>query len=94
MRKDERKSKQKTYKILFVSAEVAPFTKAGGIADVTSSLAAAMAERGYDVRIATPKHGTIKTERFNLSLLKENLNLYTSYSDAGLPLSKPETVKS
>lgn len=65
---------QKSLKILFVTAEIAPFTKAGGIADVTASLAISLRERGHDVRIITPKHGTIKDERFNLKTLYHELH--------------------
>lgn len=64
---------RKTLKILFIAAEIAPFTKAGGIADVTASLAASLRERGHDVRVITPKHGTIKTEKFNLRTLYQKL---------------------
>jgi len=41
-------------KILFVSSEVHPFSKTGGLADVSASLPHALAELGHDVRILTP----------------------------------------
>jgi starch synthase len=70
----ETKSK-KAPRILFVTAEVVPFTKAGGIADVTSSLAAALRERGCDVYIITPKHGTIENKKANLKTLYQNMRV-------------------
>ncbi|MCX8130017.1 MAG: glycogen synthase GlgA [Clostridia bacterium] len=46
-------------KILFVSAEVAPFAKTGGLADVAGSLPQALAAMGNDVRVAMPRYKSI-----------------------------------
>jgi len=48
-------------KILFVSSEVSPYAKTGGLADVSGSLPRALASMGNDVRIATPRYKMIKT---------------------------------
>ncbi len=50
----------KKLKILFVSAEVSPFAKTGGLADVAGSLPKALAALGNDVRIAMPRYRMIK----------------------------------
>ncbi|HKL78081.1 MAG TPA: glycogen synthase GlgA [Gammaproteobacteria bacterium] len=42
------------YRVLFVSSEVQPFMKTGGLADVSASLPHALAELGHDVRILMP----------------------------------------
>ncbi len=53
---------EKKLKILFVSAEVAPFAKTGGLADVAGSLPRALAARGHDVRIVMPRYRKVSEE--------------------------------
>lgn len=48
-----------TLKILLTSAEVTPFAKTGGLADVAGSLPKALKHQGHDVRIAMPKYKQI-----------------------------------
>ncbi len=45
-------------KVLFVSAEVVPFAKVGGLADVVAGLPARLRETGQDVRVVTPCHAS------------------------------------
>lgn len=48
-------------KILFVSSEVYPLIKTGGLADVCSSLPKALTELGQDIRIIIPNYPSLKT---------------------------------
>lgn len=41
-------------RILFVSSEVAPYAKTGGLADVSQALSATLRAHGHDVRVLTP----------------------------------------
>lgn len=49
-------------KVLFVSVEVAPFAKTGGLADVAGSLPKSLISMGYDVRVAMPRYQQIDTQ--------------------------------
>jgi len=50
--------------ILFVAAEVFPFSKVGGLGDVMGALPQAIAHLGHHVRVVTPAYGTIDRTRF------------------------------
>ncbi len=47
-------------KILFVSPEVEPFVKVGGLADMVGALPKELAQLGHDVRIVCPAYGAVK----------------------------------
>jgi starch synthase len=45
--------------ILFVSSEVAPWSKTGGLGDVAGALPRALAARGHAVSVVSPRYGSI-----------------------------------
>ncbi|MCC6697953.1 MAG: glycogen synthase GlgA [Candidatus Hydrogenedentes bacterium] len=45
--------------ILYVTSEVVPFMKTGGLADVSEALPRALRAQGHDVRVVLPCYGTI-----------------------------------
>ena len=47
-------------KILFLSAEVAPFAKTGGLGDIGGSLPKALAKMGHEVRVVMPAYKNIE----------------------------------
>ncbi|MHB0912572.1 MAG: glycogen synthase GlgA [Armatimonadota bacterium] len=53
----------KKLKILLVSAEVAPFAKVGGLADVAGALPKELSAAGHDVRVVMPGYKMIKGAR-------------------------------
>lgn len=54
-------------KVLILAAEMVPFAKTGGLADVIGALPKALKELGEDVRVAIPRYGRIDPTRFNLT---------------------------
>ncbi len=65
----------KSLKILFVTTDLSPFSKAGGLGDVSRSLPKAISKMGHDVRIIMPRHGVIDEQKHNIKLVKDNLKV-------------------
>lgn len=67
----------KSLKILFISAEVAPFAKRGGLGDVAGSLPITLRELGHDVKVIMPAYSHIEDSlndgRFDLEILPGQL---------------------
>ncbi len=61
-------------KILFVSPEVTPFAKTGGLADVSGALPKALQNLGCDVRIALPLYKCAHKGGFNLRKIKSGVS--------------------
>jgi len=60
-------------KILFLSSEVAPFSRTGGLADVAQALPATLASLGEKVTVVTPLYPSVRDQR--VRLLRQNLTL-------------------
>lgn len=55
-----------SFNILFLSSEVVPFAKVGGLADVSCSLSQAIKELGHEVRVMMPKYGSISERKYGI----------------------------
>lgn len=53
-------------KVLFAAAEVVPYAKVGGLADVAGALPKALEHLGLDVRVVMPLYGSVSREQVNL----------------------------
>jgi starch synthase len=60
-------------KILFASSEAIPFSKTGGLADVSGSLPAALSSLGLDVNVVTPFHKSVSEKKLAYKLEKKNV---------------------
>ena len=76
-------------KILFISAEVYPFAKRGGLADVVGSLPKELVKMGHDVRVVIPAYNDIERNYATGDLDIEPMPIHLSvqvdgiYTEAG-----------
>jgi starch synthase len=64
---------EKKLKILFICSEMTPFAKTGGLADVTSSLAAELRQRGHDVRVVLPLYKSARSRASGLACVLQSM---------------------
>jgi starch synthase len=57
---------KRKFKISIASAEMVPFAKVGGLADVIGSLSKTLAVMGHEVRVFLPRYGFLKSREYGL----------------------------
>jgi starch synthase len=62
-------------RVCIVSAEMIPFAKVGGLADVVGSLSKTLASMGHDVSVFLPRYASIGSREFGLKKIKFNRQL-------------------
>jgi len=62
-------------RVLLATSEVAPFSKTGGLADVTGKLPLELARLGVEIKIVTPLHRSVRDGKFGLEKLKESVKV-------------------
>ncbi len=80
----------KSLSILYVSSELFPFAKVGGIGDIAYSLPLAVRDIGHDIRVMLPKYGVISERR-------NKIHEINRLRDMPIPIGnnfEPATVKS
>ncbi|MBQ2984034.1 MAG: glycogen synthase [Candidatus Gastranaerophilales bacterium] len=66
------KKQRRELRVLFASAEVAPFSKVGGLADVVGELPLYLDKQNVECAIFTPLYGCIDEEKFNIVELENS----------------------
>ncbi len=74
----------KPLSILFVSSEVMPFAKTGGLADVSGALPQMIREMGHDIRIMMPKFAGVSDRRFKIHDIKRLTDIPIAVGDRTL----------
>jgi len=60
---------------IFCSSEVTPFSKTGGLADVSSAIPRSLEELGYSICIITPLYKFIDIQKYDLELVSEKIGV-------------------
>lgn len=71
---------KKPLKVLFVSAEVAPFAAVGGLSQVSYFLPKALLKKGVDIKVFLPKYGTLDEKKYPLRMVSQGLKIPTGDS--------------
>lgn len=66
---------ERPLKILILAAEIVPFIKVGGLADVVGALPKSLKALGHDIRLVMPRYGQVDVERFGLTTVLENVSV-------------------
>ncbi len=66
---------ERPLRVLILAAEIVPFAKVGGLADVVGALPKSLQALGHDVRLVMPRYGQIDPQRFNLSTVLDSTDV-------------------
>ena len=74
-------------KVLFLSSEVAPFAKTGGLGDVSAALPRALHKRGHDVRVFMPLYSRIEQEKYRFRTIDSLRSLKVMFGTKSFEVS-------
>src|SRR6266550_826745 len=69
---------ERPLKILILAAEIVPFAKVGGLADVVGALPKSLQALGHDIRLAMPRYGQVDPTRFHLETIVDAVSVNMS----------------
>jgi starch synthase len=75
---------ERPLRVLFVTSEIAPFSKTGGLADVSAALPGALSQLNCEVRVVSPRYGFIDRERHGIRLNESPSGLQADFRGRSL----------
>jgi len=79
-------------RVLFVTPELAPWVKSGGLGDVSAALPAALRAIGIDVRVLVPAYPPLRAACADVRPVTETLRLGGAFAPAKLLAAQPGAV--
>jgi starch synthase len=74
-------------KVLFVTSEIAPHSKTGGLVDISAALPRALKRADCDIRILTPKYGNIDPSSFQGESTGNRIRGSVEFHNQKIPIS-------
>src|SRR5271165_660681 len=62
-------------KVLILAAEIVPFAKVGGLADIVGALPKALQALGHDVRLVMPRYRQVDPQHFQLKTILDDVSV-------------------
>ena len=81
-------------KILIAAAEVVPFAKTGGLADVAGALPKMLARQGHDVRVVLPRYGCINGQEMGLRRLTSPFAIPHAQATIDISIEQSDRIES
>src|SRR5689334_12619013 len=66
---------ERPLKVLILAAEIVPFAKVGGLADIVGALPKALQAFGHDVRLVMPRYRQVDSQHFHLEEMLEGVSV-------------------
>ncbi len=66
---------QTPLKVLILAAEIVPFAKVGGLADIVGALPKALQALGHDVRLVMPRYRQVDPQHFQLNTVVDSVSV-------------------
>jgi starch synthase len=79
-------------KILYASAEVVPFAKTGGLADVAGALPKVLAAMGHDARIVMPLYRCIDRDKFGLRPVTDTFRIPHGHESIEIQIEQSDAI--
>lgn len=79
-------------RVLFVTSEIYPFAKTGGLADVSGALPKAMEAKGVDIVSVMPLYASVEKEKFALEMCDFSFNILLNHHIYPCQIFRKENV--
>jgi starch synthase len=77
-------------KVLILAAEIEPFVKVGGLAEIVGALPKALQAFGHDVRLVMPRYRQVDSQHFQLTTILDTISVPMGNFQVSVSISRAE----